>query len=65
MTLPVSRSELRSLRDRAIAESFGGPNMYALLRERNPQIDLILNAGIVAGLQRMLADRPDAVPCDV
>jgi hypothetical protein len=57
VTSPVSESdalkrELRMARVRAIGETFGGPNMYALLKERNPQIDLILNAGIMAGLQQ-------------
>lgn len=40
-----------AVRDYIVKETFGGPNTYALLKERNPQIDLILNAGIAAGLQ--------------
>lgn len=44
------KRELRAARIYAISRSFGGENMYRLLKERNPQIDLILNAGIMAGI---------------
>lgn len=46
------KRELRAARVYAVGETFGGPNMFALLKQRNPQIDLILNAGIVAGLRQ-------------
>lgn len=44
------RSFFREARERVIRESFGGPRTYALLKERNPQIDMIINAGVMAGL---------------
>lgn len=49
--------ELAEARDFVIEHTFGGPNVYRLLKERNPQIDLILNAGIVAGLRQETAWR--------
>lgn len=45
-------ADLAAAREYAIQESFGGTAIYELLKERNPQINMILNAGIVAGLNR-------------
>lgn len=46
------RRELAEAREYAIRETFGGPNMYKLLEQRNPELKLILNAGIVAGIRQ-------------
>jgi hypothetical protein len=46
------KRQLSEAREYAIRETFGGPNMYRLLAERNPQIRLILNAGIMAGIRQ-------------
>jgi hypothetical protein len=50
-TTDVLHDELVEARAYVVESMFGGPNMYRLLKERNPQIDMLLNAGIVAGLQ--------------
>lgn len=46
------RQELAAAREYVINETFGGPNMYALLEQRNPELKLILNAGIIAGIRQ-------------
>lgn len=58
MTDPVIdlKRELRAARIYAIRDSFGGESMYRLLKERNPQIDIILNAGIMAGIEMVRDD---------
>jgi hypothetical protein len=48
--------DFERLRDNAIRDSFGGPATYALLKERNPQIDVILNAGIAAGVDAQIRE---------
>lgn len=52
----LAASSFSAIRDYIVQESFGGLKTYALLKERNPQIDLILNAGIAAGLQFRVED---------
>jgi hypothetical protein len=58
MTDPVIdlKQELRAARLDAIRDSFGGESTYRFLKERNPQIDIILNAGIMAGIARARDD---------
>jgi hypothetical protein len=54
------KRELRAARIFAIRDSFGGESVYRLLKERNPQIDIILNAGILAGIRQTDLIRLDA-----
>lgn len=54
------KRELRAARVFAIRQSFGGPHTYELLKKRNPQIDIILNAGIMAGIRQTELIRLDA-----
>lgn len=60
--LCVDGVDFLAAREHVIREAWG-PTIYALLKERNPHIDMILNAGIVAGLgiadqQRRLGSSP-------
>lgn len=48
---PAARREFfLRIRARIIRDTFGGVNTYRLLCERNPEIDMLLNSGICAGM---------------